>query len=183
MPSARQAKFEALVGKVGEQLRRYARRRVDHHTADDVVAEAFVVIWRRLDEVPAGHELPWCYAVTRLCLQNTQRSQRRHTSLVRRLASVESPHETAPWEDAADADPDLRQALRSLRPADRELLWLWAWEDLAPQEIAVLLGVSANAASIRLHRARRRLADELGRVSGKGAVRAGHKPIDEGRSG
>jgi RNA polymerase sigma-70 factor (ECF subfamily) len=182
MPSARQAKFEALVGDVGEQLRRYARRRVDHHTADDVVADAFAVIWRRLDEVPAGHELAWCYAVTRLCLSNAQRAHRRQASLIRRLASVESRSETAPWEDAADADSDLRQALRSLRPADRELLWLWAWEDLAPQEIAVLLGVSANAASIRLHRARQRLADQLGRVTGKGAVRAGHKPIDEGRS-
>ena len=182
MPTAQQAKFEALVTDVGEKLRRYARRRVDHHTADDVVADAFAVIWRRLDEVPAGHELAWCYAVTRLCLSNAQRARRRHESLVRRLASGDARTGDQPWAPAAEADPDLYDALRALRPADRELLWLWAWEELTPHEIAVVLEISANAASIRLHRARKRLADQLGRGAGKDAMRAGHKPIDEGRS-
>ena len=182
MSLGRQAKFEALVSAVGEQLRRYARRRIDHHTADDVVADAFAVMWRRLDEVPVGNELAWCYAVTRLCLMNAQRTQRRHEGLIRRLASTEAPPEAPPWESPAEPDPDLYTALRSLRPADRELLWLWAWEELAPHEIAVVLGISANAASIRLHRARRRLAARLSPVDGKDAVRAGHKPVDEGRS-
>jgi RNA polymerase sigma-70 factor (ECF subfamily) len=182
MPLGRQAEFEALVFDVGDKLRRFARRRVDHAMADDVVADAFLVIWRRLDEVPAGHELAWCYAVTRLCLNNALRAQRRHEGLLRRLASVASDAEPPAWEGTAGVDPDLRTALRSLRPSERELLWLWAWEDLPTHEIAVVLGISSNAASIRLHRARKRLAEQLMAAGGKAELPAGHRPVDEGRS-
>jgi len=48
-----------------------------------------------------------------------------------------------------------------LRSDEQELLRLWAWEDLTPAEIAVVLGITPNAVSIRLHRARGRLADVL----------------------
>jgi RNA polymerase sigma-70 factor (ECF subfamily) len=58
-------------------------------------------------------------------------------------------------------DPDLQRALAALRREDRELLRLWAWEDLTPGEIAAVLGVTANAVSIRLHRAKARLAARL----------------------
>ena len=40
---------------------------------------------------------------------------------------------------------------------------LWAWEELAPREIATVTGLTANAVSIRLHRAKKRLAAELDR--------------------
>ena len=53
------------------------------------------------------------------------------------------------------------EALEELPEADRELLRLWAWEQLPPRELAVVLGVSANAVSIRLHRARQRLKERL----------------------
>jgi RNA polymerase sigma-70 factor (ECF subfamily) len=106
MPPDRQARFETLVSDVGEPLRRYARRRVDRDTADDVVADAFLVIWRRLDDVPAGYELAWCYSVARLCLSNAQRAQRRHVGLVRRLSVVESTSEAPSWEsDGSDPAP------------------------------------------------------------------------------
>ena len=38
---------------------------------------------------------------------------------------------------------------------------LWAWEELAPREIALVLGVTPNAVSIRLHRAKGRLRELL----------------------
>ena len=60
---------------------------------------------------------------------------------------------------------------RSPEP-DQEVLRLWAWEDLAPAEVAVALDVSPNAASIRLHRAKAKLADALRKM----APPAGHLP-------
>lgn len=36
------------------------------------------------------------------------------------------------------------------------------WDGLAVYDIATLLGCTPNAASLRLHKARRRLADQLG---------------------
>lgn len=159
MDDDRRARFEAVVRLVGEPLRKYAARRTDPDTAEDVVADAFLVLWRRLDDVPEGAELPWSYAVARNCLANAQRSARRHRSLVARLTCLPAPqgHDRAP--DLPDVELD--EALRSLPDADREVLTLWAWEELRPAEIATVLGVSVNAVNIRLHRARNRLADRL----------------------
>ena len=51
--------------------------------------------------------------------------------------------------------------MAELPEADAEVLRLWAWEELAPREIGVALGISPNAASIRLHRAKSRLRGRL----------------------
>jgi len=52
-------------------------------------------------------------------------------------------------------------ALSQLSKSDREIVELSAWEELAPGEIAIVLGISPNAARVRLHRARHRLAEIL----------------------
>lgn len=174
-------RFEAIVDIVGEPLRRYAARRTDAETAQDVVADSFLVIWRRLDDVPYGGELPWCYAVARNCLANAQRSARRQRGLLMRLARLDPPQPAI--DDSSDLpDAALHRALASLAPNDSELLRLWAWEDLSPAEIAVVLETSANAVNIRLHRARRRLAALLEADTGKPSVRAGQKQGEEGRT-
>jgi RNA polymerase sigma-70 factor (ECF subfamily) len=70
----------------------------------------------------------------------------------------------------------------SLSAADAEVLRLWAWEELAPREIALVLGITPNAASIRLHRAKARLRARLEADPGfegtgrKAAAPAGHVP-------
>jgi RNA polymerase sigma-70 factor (ECF subfamily) len=69
------------------------------------------------------------------------------------------PADPAPSaEDIVIADVTLGTAWRGLRAAEREVLTLALVEDLAPAQLAVALGVSVNAASIRLHRARTKLA-------------------------
>ena len=62
-------------------------------------------------------------------------------------------------------EPDVVRALGRLGPDDQEILRLVAWEELARDEIAVVLGISRGAVRVRLHRARRRLAEQM-RASG-----------------
>lgn len=152
MELTRVERFDALLADVHAPLVRYLRRR----TADDedVLAETLVVLWRRLDDVPADSALPWAYGVAAGCLRNHARSQRRHLRLVRRLA--QEPLAPPPAED-----PALAEALAGLPPADQEVLRLWAWEGLPPREIAVALSITPNAASIRLHRATTKLRTAL----------------------
>lgn len=174
----RVTRFEQLVELVGEPLRRYALRRLDPAAADDALAEAFLVLWRRLDDVPAGAELPWSYGVLRNCVANEARSARRRAGLLVRLAGqAASPSPEAP----EPGDPALGAALARLRPAEQELLRLWAWEDLSPSDIAVVLGTTTNAVNIRLHRARRRLADLIGEGR-KPTAGSGHNPVEGGRT-
>lgn len=159
MQEERRARFETVIEEVGEPLRRYLARRTDRESAQDVLAEAFLVIWRRLDDVPTHAALPWCYSVARNCLANEQRAARRRLGLVSRLARLSPAPELDTTPDLPD--PELHQALAALRPQDRDLLMLWAWEDLRPAEIAVVLGITVNAVHVRLHRARGRLGQLL----------------------
>ena len=147
----RRAAFEDLVVEVYRPMHRYLIRRTDPATADDVLGDVLLVLWRRFDDVPGEARLPWCYGVARGCLANRLRSDRRHLQLVDRLATA--TRATA----AAAPGPALDTALARLGSTDREVLRLWAWEELPPREIALVLGISPNAASIRLHRATGRL--------------------------
>lgn len=86
------------------------------------------------------------------------------------------PDPPRPVEAAEPADPGVAQALAALRPAVAEVLRLWAWEDLGPTEIAEVLSISVNAANLRLHRARQRLREQLG----KSQQASGHIEATEG---
>jgi RNA polymerase sigma-70 factor (ECF subfamily) len=145
--ATRRAEFEQLVAQAYEPLQRFLRRRTDPATAEDVLGDVLLVLWRRVDEIPAEAPIAWSYGVARGCLANHVRGSARHVRLVERLA-------LEPGAPAVTAEHEaLDDALAQLPENDRELLRLWAWEQLAPREIATVLGIAPNAASIRLHRA------------------------------
>ena len=176
--------FRALVAEVADPVRRYLWRRTDEATADEVLGETLVVLWRRADDVPE-ERIAWSIGIARKLLGNAQRGARRRDGLVQRILSLDPPAQAAP--DAAagddhddhddhDRDAAVRRALARLRPGEAELLRLWVWEDLEPRQIAAVLGITANAASVRLHRAKRRFAELLGKdapVPGQDAVKEG----------
>ena len=170
----RRARFEAMAPAVIDAVRRFLARRTDPATADDVLSETLLVCWRRFDEMPADH-LPWAYGVARNCLANAERGRRRQSRLLARIWQLDPPRDVPPGPELPDAD--LAAALAALRSEDAELLRLWAWEELTPYQMAVVLGVSTNAVNIRLHRARRKLRDELRKPDNP----AGHEELEEGR--
>ena len=167
-------RFEALARQLVDPLRRFLARRTDPETADDVLSDTLLVCWRRLDDVPED-PLPWAYGVARNCLANALRSGRRQERVAAKLAAVDPPSEVAPAPD--DGDAGLSAALAALPETDAELLRLWAWEQLTPAEIAEVLEITANAVSVRLHRAKEKLREQLG----KSDAGAGHEESREGR--
>jgi len=169
----RRARFEELARELIEPLRRFLARRADPAMADDVLSDTLLVCWRRLDDVP-DNPLPWVYGVARNCLANAQRGERRHLRLAAKISVVAPPDQTVTAPDSGD--DVLLEAMAALRPEDAELLRLWAWEQLTPAEIATVLEISPNAASIRLHRAREKLRDELRKIQQD----AGHEQSREG---
>src|SRR5438128_2115300 len=67
----------------------YARRRLSDGDADDVVADTFLVAWRRLEDVPQGDlTLPWLYGVARRVVSEGRRSGRRRDRLTVRLRGL-----------------------------------------------------------------------------------------------
>ena len=77
-----------------------------------------------------------------------------------------TPDETVPAPEPLGLDPQLRTALRSLSPVDREALLLIAWEDLTPTRAARALRINPTAFRVRLLRARLQLREILTRSLG-----------------
>ena len=141
------------------------RRAADAQDAADVVADTFLVAWRRLDDVPpAGAARLWLYGVARHVLANQQRSERRRERLAERLRH-ELPGALEGVPPPASQTGAVRAALAGLGLEDQEILRLCGWEELTPGEIATVLGISQVAARSRLHSARRRMRGALERVS------------------
>jgi RNA polymerase sigma-70 factor (ECF subfamily) len=159
-----QARFGRIYHEHGRRILAYALRRVgDPEDAADVVAETFLIAWRRLGDVPTGDGgRLWLYAVARRVLANQHRGERRRTRLGERLAEslrTELATQPAPSGEATE----VLRAMGELSDEDRELLLLVSWEELSPAEAARILGISSLAARSRLHRARRRLRTLLER--------------------
>ena len=171
----RRQQFEDIADEVFQPLQRYLRRRADASDADDALSEVMLTIWRRLDESPAGGAaLPWAYGIARRTLANQRRGQARRLRLAQRM---ESEPGNRVFPDPADDGPDaeLTTALDSLKDRDREILRLWAWEQLEAREIATVLELTVNAATLRLSRAKKRLSEELSRQDEDSA---GHKWVE-----
>lgn len=152
--------FSQLFERTHVALLGYAVRRVgDPADAADVVAETYLVAWRRLEDVPTGPEArPWLFGVARRVLANHYRGERRRLALADRLR--DSLHQAVPPPEVHE--PTLvERAVERLGDDDRELLHLLAWEELAREEIAVAMGLTRAAVRVRLHRARARLREAM----------------------
>jgi RNA polymerase sigma-70 factor (ECF subfamily) len=168
VPRAPQDRLAELVAEHAAVVANYLRRRLYPLTdgdLDDLVEETFLVCWRRLDDVPTGaSERPWVIGVARHVLHNAHRGHRRrrhHEGRVRPQTSRASA------EDEAVADLAVREALDALGAPDRELLRLHFWDGVDTEGIAVVLGISTNAAGTRLSRAKGRFLEALTQVEAR----------------
>jgi RNA polymerase sigma-70 factor, ECF subfamily len=148
--------FEALYRGSYKEIFAYVLRHTDADTAAaaDLTAEVFVVALRKQDAIPPPpDDRLWLYGVARRVALDYQQRRRRLIRLQSRLQQ----------QAASEASPGdlsrlrVREAIESLRPTDREVLKLVAWDGLSHAEAAQILGCTPNAVALRLHKARSRL--------------------------
>lgn len=154
---SRRARFDALFREHHCAVRAYARRRVPSQAVDDIVSETFLVVWRRLDQVPEP-ALPWLLTVARNAVGTEWRGAARRQRL---WLKAQSGHV-----EGYDPEPDIADgrvvaALARLKERDREALTLVAWDGLTPAQAAAVLGEPSDRFRQRLHRAGRRLQVQL----------------------
>lgn len=142
-----------------EDAVRFARSVAGATRADDLVSESFLKVFRLLaaGEGPTDHFRSYLFTTIR----------RTNIDLHRRTSSeVSIPDDDLPIEavrDGADerADHDLlRQAMKRLAPAHREVLWLGEVLGLPQREIARRLSSTPNAVGALRYRAREALRQE-----------------------
>lgn len=155
----REQSFRLLYEAVYADLLRFVQRRDRAGHAEDVVADVFLVVWRRLDDVPYGHgdARAWIFGIARNILLNAQRGEQRRQALSVRLADAV----TVPFLEA-DADLvasliDLGRGWRLLSEVHQEALSLAVFEDLTAPQAAAVLNISPVAFRLRLSHARRAL--------------------------
>lgn len=169
-------RFTALYEQNRGRVYAYAVSKAGRQLADEIVSEVFLVACRRFAELP-DPPLPWLLAVARNVAMSQFRAMVRERSVAAEMRAWMSRGEPS-TSDVAEQVIDritVLTALAGLSEPDRELLTLVAWHGLTPQAAARVVGCSAAAYFVRLHRARRRLqhavaalADERPRaVSGK----------------
>ncbi|WP_107774886.1 RNA polymerase sigma factor [Nocardioides sediminis] len=132
----------------------YARRHLGPDEAADVVAETFLVAWRRWPEVPEP-PIGWLLRTAAGVIKNRSRSTRRRDQLADKIALFN--HAAAAVSDTADAVVRRDEALRrlaALSDEQREALLLVSWDGLSADEAAAVLNLRPATFRKRLSRAR-----------------------------
>ena len=160
----REDRFRALYAAHHLDVLRFVARRAQPDAAEDVVAEAFLVAWRRLDDAPRRPDdvRAWLFGVARHCLLNAGRGRARREALAVRIAAAEGTGDDVAHEaDGVAARLDLAAAWRRLTEAEQEVLALTVFDDLTSPQAGAVLGIPAAAYRLRVMRARRALRRHL----------------------
>jgi RNA polymerase sigma factor (sigma-70 family) len=163
-------RFAELYDRYAPDIHRYAARRVGESSADDVVAETFLVAFRRRDrfDPSRGAARPWLYGIAGNLIAGYRRSEvKQYRVLARTAADPVAPDHHDHTEDRVAAAAVTRQlgaALTRLSQGDREVLLLVAWESLTYDEVAQALGIPIGTVRSRLNRARKKVRKALGGV-------------------
>src|SRR5262245_42164932 len=162
---ARPAAFGVIFDRHGATLLRFLARRVDPSEAEDLLGDVFRIAFERRSTFQLDRESarPWLYGIAANLVAKHYRSEARRLRAIARVSAqrtlADDPAERAV--SAADAGARWTRvgcAIGALPAAERQVLLLFAWEDLSYDEIALALGIPVGTVRSRLSRGRARLA-------------------------
>ncbi len=166
MTQGEAATFAYLYQSFYRHVYAYCGRRVGADSVDDLVADVFLTVWRRIADAPSGEgALGWLYRISYLVASNHWRGTSRRRRLDEKLESIGIQPEPL-VQDQVVVREQVREviaAAQRLRERDVEILRLSLWEHLSMDEIGAVLEISLNTAKQRLHRARNSLVREFER--------------------
>lgn len=158
--------FTDVVRSHGDPVRAFIWRRAGGldpgvSDPDDIWAEVWVVAWQKRADAPevadATAMRAWLFRIARLTLANHIRK----TVLRRSKVAWLRREEVESAEAVVLADEHLHELFALLTAGEREVMALTVWEDLAPAQIAEVLGITPNAVSLRLFKARQKISEAL----------------------
>lgn len=172
------AVFAELYDRYALQVHRFVSRRIGTGVADDITAETFLVALERRGtyDVTVEDARPWLFGIAAVLLRKHRRLEARYWRALE-PAGADSPGDVA--DSRLDAYLSVRkatQAIARLSPGDRDVLLLYAWEEMTYEQIAASLTIPVGTVRSRLNRARRVLRKAIG------ADEASQKEVDRGRA-
>jgi len=171
-----------------ELVRRYAglvysvakRRLANANLAEDVTQIVFIRFAKNPPKLQSDAELAaWLHRTTVNVTIDTWRSETRRSNREKQTIVMEpTTSENTLWEELS---PNLDEALNQLKDEDRHALMLRFFDRKAMREIGTALGVSEDAAKMRVSRALEQMRTQLG-VGGSACAAAVLESILEERS-
>jgi RNA polymerase sigma-70 factor (ECF subfamily) len=164
MTSQNRSRFEAIWREHRHQVLAYCLRRASSADAEDACAETFLVVWRRIDEIPlAPKTLPCLYGIAHKTLSNQTRAFYRRGRLHAKLTNLGLTPAADPILVVVQSADDrvVTDAVRRLKAIDREIVMLDVWEGLSRTEIADVMGMTRAAVDQRIYRAYQKLSRAL----------------------
>jgi RNA polymerase sigma-70 factor (ECF subfamily) len=160
------AEFDELYERYGREVWALAyARRLDSDAALDVAQEAFLRLWMQdSGGEPVQNPRAWLLRVARNLADDLIKSAFRRKGTTEQGLLNGVPGRAPQALDALVQEErfqHVRELLRELPEADRELLTLKYALDYSTPAIAELLGIKVTAVHMRLSRARQRLAEKL----------------------
>lgn len=138
----------------------------DEAEAEDVVAEVFIRVWRRIDQHDRsrGPLVPWVLSIARHRALDVLRRRERWWRAARAAETEEPEPAAAPHEASVPGWPlhrEVHAALAALPPEQRRVVMLAYFEGLSHGAIARRLGQPLGTVKTRLRLAQQRLTDQL----------------------
>jgi len=163
--------FQDIYAQFNEKIKRYLARMVNKTEAEDLTQEVFVKVGRGLKDFRGRSSLStWIYKIA----ANTALDRLRALSSQAGASDLLPEDNKEQAVESADRSPSpelslikremndcIRGIVEGLQDRYRTVLLLSEFEELTNAEIAEVLGISADAVKIRLHRARTRLREQL----------------------
>ena len=173
--------FGVLYDRHRDRVFRHAYRLAgNHHDAEDVMAAAFLELWRRRAKVRVveGSILPWLLVTTTNMARNNGRAALRYRKLLDSLPRTEPSSQSLEAGLFAghqqSLDKDFSQALGTLSAEDLHLVSLVVFEDYPLAAAAAVLNMTPGAAKTRMHRAKQRMKTALTGSTGAGDPARSH---------
>jgi RNA polymerase sigma-70 factor (ECF subfamily) len=161
-------RFAEIFDRHAPAVHRYLSRRIGPSLADDLMAETFLVAFRRRKGYDLGQPdaRPWLYGIATNLVRHERRAEiRRYRALARTGVDPVSEHpedEVVARVVASTAHRRLATVLAKLPAGERSVLLLVAWEQLRYEEVARALDIPVGTVRSRLHSARKRIRAVLG---------------------
>ncbi|WP_233510662.1 RNA polymerase sigma factor [Actinomadura craniellae] len=161
-------RFAVLYDRHHQMVHRYIARRLGRDLADDLMADTFLVAFRRREryDLTRSDARPWLYGIATTLVGQHHREESRFWRFIARTGVdhvVEFPgDQVADRVSAQGLRRELAAALAKLPRGQRDVLLLTAAGGLTTEEIASALGIAKGTVHSRLSRARKRTGDVLG---------------------
>jgi RNA polymerase sigma-70 factor (ECF subfamily) len=160
--------MQVLFARHHVRIYRYVLRLFhDASTAEDVVGDVFLDVWRQASRFEGRSAVStWLIAIARFKALSLLRKHREDALDEKTAETIEEPSDDPEIAvEKRDKGEKLRKCLAGLSREHREIIDLVYYHEKSVEEVAAIVGIPENTVKTRMFYARKRLA-ELCRVAG-----------------